>query len=84
MPGGPGMPIEGRPTPTADETAAFADEMEDDEDELNAWGQRIESTDDYMLKFMVDQLKDTPVDLPKDKNRSKRGKDHRNRPHRVR
>jgi helicase SWR1 len=55
-----------------------------DEDEVNAWGQRIASTDDYMLKFMADQLKDTPVELPKDKNRTKRAKDHRHRSHRVR
>jgi helicase SWR1 len=83
-PAGPGTPRDGLPTPAAEETPALDDEMEVDDDEINAWGERIKSTDDYMLKFMADQLKDTPVELPKDKNRSKRGRDHRNRSHRVR
>jgi helicase SWR1 len=72
-------------TPAGEGTPAFDDDVDMvDEDELNAWGERIASTDEYMLHFMADQLKDTPVELPKDKNRSKRGKDHRNRTHRVR
>lgn len=72
-------------TPAGEGTPALDDGVDMiDEDEVNAWGQRIASTDDYMLKFMADQLKDTPVELPKDKNRTKRGKDHRHRSHRVR
>ena len=72
-------------TPAGDGTPALEDDIDMvDEDEINAWGQRIASTDDYMLKFMAALLKDTPVELPKDKNRSKRGKDHRHRSHRVR
>lgn len=72
-------------TPAGEGTPALDEDLDMiDEDELNAWGQRIASMDDYMLKFMADQLKDTPVELPKDKNRSKRGKDHRHRSHRVR
>jgi helicase SWR1 len=87
-PAGVGTPRDGAPTPAAEGTPAVDDLMEvddeDDEEELNAWGERIISTDDYMLKFMIAQLKDTPVELPKDKNRSKRGKDHRHRSHRAR
>jgi helicase SWR1 len=78
-PAGPGTPREGLPTPAADDEMVL-----DDEDESNAWGGRVQSTDDYMLKFMTAQLMDTPVELPKDKNRSKRGKDHRHRSHRAR
>ena len=62
----------------------LGDPMDIDEDELNAWGQPIASSDSYMLKFMTAQLKDTPLELPKDKFKSKRGKDHRHRSHRVR
>jgi helicase SWR1 len=48
-------------------------------DDLNAWGQPVKSTDDYMLEFMIAQLKDTPVELPKDKSKSRnrKGRDHR-------
>jgi len=84
-PVGSGTPGEGLPTPAIAGTPAPNDLMEiDDEDELNAWGQKIETTDNYMLKFMTEQLKHTPLDLPKDKNRSKRGRDPRNRSHRAR
>ena len=84
-PAGPGTPQDGLPTPIAEGTPALDDATDiDGEDELNAWGDQVESTDEYMLKFMSEQLKDTPVELPKDRNRSKRGKDHRNRSHRIR
>lgn len=80
----PGTPLDGGPTPAAERTPALDDMLEsDEEDEINAWGQRIQSTDAYMLKFMAEQLKDTPIELPKDKTR-KRGKDHRHRSHRPR
>ena len=49
------------------------------QDELNAHGQPIKSVDDYMLAFMGEEQKDKPLDLPKDRNRSKRGKAHRTR-----
>ena len=84
-PAGPGTPRDA--LPTAEGTPAIDDAMDvdgDGEDELNAWGGHIESTDEYMLKFMAEQLKDTPVELPKDRNKSKRGKDHRHRSHRMR
>jgi helicase SWR1 len=84
-PAGPGTPRDA--LPTAEGTPARDDAMDvdgDGEDELNAWGEHIESTDEYMLKFMAEQLKHTPVELPKDRNKSKRGKDHRNRSHRIR
>jgi helicase SWR1 len=83
-PAGPGTPRDGLPTPLLEGTPAFDETMGIDEEELNFWGRQIESTDEYMLKFMADQLKDTPVELPKDRIRSKRGKDHRNRSHRIR
>lgn len=87
-PAGPGTPLEtGAATPAADtEKAPLIEEVSEavdvDEDELNAWGEPVASTDDYMLKFMVALLKDTPVELPKDKSKSKRGRDHRS--HRTR
>jgi helicase SWR1 len=84
-PAGPQTPRDGLPTPAGEGTPALDDAMDlDGEDELNAWGEQIESTDEYMLKFMAEQLKDTPVELPKDRNRSKRVKDHRSRSHRMR
>jgi helicase SWR1 len=73
------------PAPDASLSGANnGDEMDVDEDEINAWGAPITSTDDYMLKFMSAQLKDTPLDLPKDKSKGKRGKEHRHRSHRAR
>ena len=82
-PAGPGTPREG--LPITEGTPVTNDHMDvDSEDEVNAWGHQIESTDEYMLKFMAEQLRDTPVELPKDKTKGKRGKDHRNRSHRVR
>jgi helicase SWR1 len=48
--------------------------------ELNAFGQRMHTVDDFMLKFMAAALEGTPLDLPKDKKRSKKkGKDTRKR-----
>ncbi|KAN0122280.1 SNF2 family N-terminal domain containing protein [Hyaloscypha variabilis] len=85
-PAGPGTPRDGAPTPAVEGTPGLADDVTevDEEDELNAWGVPVRSTDDYMLDFMIAQLKDTPVELPKDKSKSKnkKGKDHRS--HRAR
>jgi helicase SWR1 len=85
-PAGPGTPRDGAPTPLPEGTSGLVDDvMElDEEDELNAWGEAVRSTDDYMLDFMIAQLRDTPVELPKDKSKSKnkKGKDHRS--HRAR
>jgi helicase SWR1 len=85
-PAGPGTPRDGAPTPAAEVTPGLVDDAMDvdEKDELNAWGGAVQSTDDYMLDFMIAQLKDTPVELPKDKSKSKnkKGKDHRS--HRVR
>ena len=83
-PAGPGTPGDGQPTAAPDESIVDEAMQEINEDDLNAWGTPVESTDDYMLKVMGDQLKDTPVELPRDRNRSKKGKDHRHRYHRVR
>ncbi|KAI6714459.1 hypothetical protein PZA11_000700 [Diplocarpon coronariae] len=79
-PAGAGTPCEGAPTP-GDDTASV-EEVVDEDDENNAWGKPIQSTDEYLLRLIGDQLKDTPLELPKDKNKSKRGKDHRS--HRAR
>jgi helicase SWR1 len=83
-PAGPGTPLEtGAATPAVDAAPVPEAVVEVvDEDELNAWGKPISSTDDYMLNFMAAQLQDTPVELPKDRNKSKRGRDHRS--HRAR
>lgn len=85
-PAGPGTPRDGAPTPIIDGSPGLGDDAMDmdEEDELNAWGGPVRSTDDYMLDFMIAQLKDTPVELPKDKSKSKskKGKDHRS--HRAR
>lgn len=80
-PAGPGTPLE---TGTAAEAMPLIEEINDgvDEDELNAWGEAVSSTDDYMLKFMAAMLEGTPVELPKDKSKSKKGRDHRS--HRAR
>jgi helicase SWR1 len=80
-PAGPGTPLGGL-IPGAEEGLGLDDPMEA-EDDINAWGQKVESTDAYMLKFMAEQLKDTSIQLPTDKNWSKRGKD-RHRSHRPR
>jgi helicase SWR1 len=48
--------------------------------EYNAEGGRMHTIDDYMLKSMTAALEGTPLDLPKDKKKSKKkGKDTRKR-----
>lgn len=47
------------------------------ENEINAWGGRIHSIDDYMLNLMSELLKNTSLELPKDRNKIKKGKDYR-------
>ncbi|KLU81122.1 helicase swr-1 [Magnaporthiopsis poae ATCC 64411] len=62
---------------TASEAAAAAEPVEV---EHNAWGEQIRTVDDYMLGFMAAQLEGTPLELPKDKKKSKKkGKDTRKR-----
>lgn len=51
--------------------------METSEVELNAWGDPIQPMDNYMLTFMMDQLKDSSLELPKDKIKNKRPKENR-------
>lgn len=54
--------------------------VEEVEPDYNAWGTKIESIDDYMLKLMSAQLEGTPLELPRDKKKSKKkGKDTRKR-----
>ncbi|KAI0468770.1 SNF2 family N-terminal domain-containing protein [Xylaria cf. heliscus] len=49
--------------------------------ENNAWGKKMHTIDDYMLTTMSHQLEGTPLELPKDKkkSKSKKGKDTRKR-----
>lgn len=49
--------------------------------ENNAWGERMHTVDDYLLATMSKQLEGTPLELPKDKkkSKSKKGKDTRKR-----
>ncbi|PVH85858.1 hypothetical protein DL98DRAFT_451294 [Cadophora sp. DSE1049] len=82
-PAGVGTPREGAPTPGGAGTPAIEEVMEvDGDDEINAWGERVRSTDEYLLGLVADQVKDIPLELPKDKSKSKRGRDHRS--HRAR
>lgn len=85
-------PLTGAATPIDASTAVDAmiedvnaggDAADVQEVEISAYGEPLKSVDDFMLSFMTEALKDTPLELPKDKNRSKRGKDHR-RTHRAR
>jgi len=82
---GPDTPMEdvGTPAP-APEIMVNGAPVVADEDERDAWGRAVRSTDEYMLALMAEQLKDTPLELPKERNRSKRGKEHRNRSRRER
>jgi helicase SWR1 len=65
--------------------AAPTDQMDvDEEDEINAWGEKIQSVDEFMLKTTFVDLKDVPLELPRDKNRNRKGKDGRDRSHRPR
>jgi helicase SWR1 len=48
--------------------------------EYNAFGERMRTVDDYMLGFMARALEGTPLELPRDKKKSKKkGKDTRKR-----
>lgn len=52
----------------------------EDEIECNAWGGRMRNIDEFMLAFMAEALAGTPLELPRDKKRSRRrGKDTRKR-----
>ncbi|KAI1329202.1 SNF2 family N-terminal domain-containing protein [Xylariaceae sp. FL0255] len=61
----------------------FAESMDADvapqEIETNAWGDQIHNVDDYMLRTMSMLLEGTALELPKDKKKSKKGKDTRKR-----
>jgi helicase SWR1 len=62
---------------TAEDAAV---DIEPEELEYNADGGRMHTVDDYLLKFMSAALEGTPLELPKDKKRSrKRGRDTRKR-----
>ena len=56
------------------------DQAESVETEYNAYGERMGTIDDFMLGFMAKALEGTPLDLPKDKKKSKKkGRDTRKR-----
>ncbi|KAF4337308.1 adenosinetriphosphatase [Fusarium beomiforme] len=56
------------------------DTPQEEEPEYNAWGGKMHTIDDYMLSIMAEQLKDTKLELPKDKKKGKKkGKDTRKR-----
>jgi helicase SWR1 len=82
-----GTPREGTTEPASAGRSGlglFAESAEDVEEqaevEYNAFGERMKTVDDYMLQLMGLLLKDTPLDLPRDKKRSKKkGKDTRKR-----
>ncbi|KAL2133515.1 hypothetical protein VTI74DRAFT_2241 [Chaetomium olivicolor] len=60
--------------------AESAEELAEEVVEYNAYGERMRTIDDYMLQFMAKALEGTPLELPKDKKRSrKKGKDTRKR-----
>ena len=50
------------------------------EEEYNAWGGKIHNIDQFMLGIMHELVKDTKLELPKDKKKGKKkGKDTRKR-----
>lgn len=54
--------------------------IDEGEIEYNGYGERLGNIDQYMLKFMTEDLKYTKLELPKDKKKSKkRGRDTRKR-----
>jgi helicase SWR1 len=56
------------------------DAQAEEDVEHNAWGEKIRTIDDYMLGLMAEQLKNTKLELPKDKKKGKKkGKDTRKR-----
>lgn len=69
-------PGAGRSNPGRDEQSAEQVEVE-----LNAWGGRIRNIDECMLSAMGRMLEGTPLELPRDKkkSKSKKGKDTRKR-----
>lgn len=91
---GLGTPIEGVSTPITSASlypgasihpnleaaeSSLGEPVDSGEEELNCWGMPIKSTDDYMLRLMTMLLKDTPLELPKDKIKSKKARDLRHR-----
>ncbi|KAL2194036.1 SNF2 family N-terminal domain-containing protein [Corynascus similis CBS 632.67] len=86
---GQGTPREGTTEPASaigkSGLGLFAESAEDgvvaeEVVEYNADGERMHTIDDYMLQFMAKALENTPLELPKDKKRSrKRGRDTRKR-----
>lgn len=77
-----GTPAAGRSGLSLFSESAYPDVMELDREQIeyNAYGEPVNNIDDYMLKLMSAQLKDMPLEIPKDKKKSKKkGKDTRKR-----
>ena len=83
---GSGPPTERQNTPREDvrtpvtEAGGESSLAEVDLVERNAWKEPVRNIDEYMLRSMAAQLAGTPLELPKDKKKSKKkGKDMRKR-----
>jgi helicase SWR1 len=69
--------LDGGVLPNGDATDA---DLDGGVEEYNAFGDKVQTVDDYMLRTMADQLKDTKLELPKDRKKGKKkGKDTRKR-----
>jgi helicase SWR1 len=65
---------------SAEDGVVAVEEEEEVEVEHNAFGERMRTVDDYMLRFMAKALENTPLELPRDKKRGrKKGRDTRKR-----
>ncbi|CAN8099690.1 unnamed protein product [Discula destructiva] len=79
-----GTPREGSAVPSKagfDLVAESTPAVEEAEPEYNAWGDRMRNIDEFMLGTMAALLEGTPLELPKDKkkSRNRKGRDHRAR-----
>ncbi|KFY77889.1 hypothetical protein V499_02824 [Pseudogymnoascus sp. VKM F-103] len=84
---GPDTPMDDIGTPATGATPApeiMVNGVVVSEEERDAWGRPVGSIDEYMLGLMMELVKDTPLELPKEKSRAKRGKEHRQRNRRER
>ncbi|KAL2114839.1 hypothetical protein VTJ04DRAFT_10502 [Mycothermus thermophilus] len=72
-------PRDGTAEPGAGDEGAEEGKTDSGPVQYNAFGERMGTIDDYMLRFMTKALEGTPLELPKDKKKSKKGKDMRKR-----
>lgn len=80
-----GTPREGSAAPGRSGLGLFSETVdtravEEGEAEYNAWGDKIHNIDEFMLGTMANLLEGTPLELPKDRKKSKKkGRDTRKR-----